>query len=403
MAVASRVFRRYLDQSTARRVVARLFWAMSRDQAKRVLNLRGEPSEDEVNQAYRARVHETIRKPGGVAGNEAELKDLNIAKDTLRGQFDRKDPGSGAPNAPEGPGRSQGRPPPPPREEEPPMPPPPPPDGEPFAAALHGLGNVDWKIATEGKGGSEPIYEEGFEPGNRKLYWLETDVFILVGRTDSHWVFAKLERRMHTRKDHRDKTVLVRWVAEKVTQPADKDLLKVGPKVIKGLREGAYRNARYAVIEGTLTEDNIAKKVRQSRLLFPDAVLGSGILGEGAPEPAGRKVQVELEPVLNREKYKAVQAAGTRDWHLAYDWFVHLNGKKSQLNDGEVDALSKTHLFIGVFGYDYSKGKKNLTKLRGSRFKMGPSFALRELARALDPGPTKDAVQRAADSFPEAK
>lgn len=404
MALARRVFRRFLDYETARRVVARLIWGMSRDRAKEVLQLprSGDPSDAEIDAAYRKLVRDAIRSNPGVAKNQEALKELNIAKDTLRGQFDRKNPGTG-PNAPEQ-GRQQNQyrpPPPPPRPSDKDWRPPPPPDGEPFAAALHGLGNVDLRIMTEGQRTSEPIYEPDWSRENTQgVYWRDTVDYILVGKTATHWVFAKLQQCTHSRRDVRAREIPARWTAMKVTMPVDKDVLKGGPKVIKALREGARRVAKFAVIEGTLTEENIARQVRSSRLSFLDAVIGSDILGSGASAPTNRKIQVELEPVYNRAKRQ--DAAELRallphmNWdHLEYDWFVFINGKKTQLNNGEVNTLARSSLLRLVFGYRYDKGKRNLTRL-----KKEPRFVLEELARVLDPGPTRDAVLKAAEAFP---
>lgn len=400
MAVAHRVSRRYLDQRTARQVVARLVWAMSRDQAKRVLKLpdNPEPSETDINRAYRALVTQAIRENPGAAADQTALTELNIAKDTLRGQFDRhrrEGPNAPEPSTPPN-SRTRER----PREEEAPPPDPPPvPPGDPFTVMFHSLGNVDWKIATGGAHKSEYIVESEGPP--RKGYWLESDDIILVGKTDTHYIFAKITRRHSSRQDHRDKTFFVRWEGFKMARPIDAhDLMKLAPKVIKGMREGAHGVAKFSVLEGTITEENIQKQVRRTRLSFPDAALGSGLLAEGGAEaPTDRKLQIELEPIQNREKWKAVKDSGAvGKWYRGYDWFVHVNGKKTQLNEDEVEGLERTYILSGVFGYDFKK-KINLTRLRGGRMKYGPKDALEQLAKALHPGPLRETVLKAAQAF----
>jgi hypothetical protein len=393
MPVARRVSRRYLDQQTARRIVGRVFWAMSRDEAKRTLKLPlgVEPSDEDIGKAYKALVRDAIRNDPEAAITQEALKDFNVAKDTLRGQFDRKAPGTG-PNAPESGGRAPTN----FRPEPPPSDPPPMPKGDSFTVAFHTLGNVEWKIATDGVYNEEVVVEDEGPP--RKIYWTLIEEVILIGKTDTHYVFAKLTQRTNSRKDYRDKTIYSRWESFKFVRPvADHNLLKLAPKVLKGMREGAHRRAQFTVLEGALTEQRLLNL--RGRLSLPDAIIGSGILAEGAPTPKGRKIQVELEPVFNQAKYTAMSRMS--EGHNAYDWFLYVNGKQHQLADHEVEGLKTTYLLSSVFGYDYRKGRVNLTRLKGTRMKMGPKASLDALAKSLDAGPVRDAVERASEAFPE--
>jgi|SRR5688572_2221641 len=394
MSVAPRVAQRFLDREIAARIASRTIRAMSRAEAKRVLRFPAgaEPTDAEISAAYQGLVRETIRKDPSAPITQEALKDLNIAKDTLRGQFDRKRPGDG-PNAPDGVPR---RPAPPPEPPPPPPTPPPMPEGEPFASALHGLGNVDWKIVTDGHVGETVNVEAEGPP--RLIYWTQQRDFILLGRSSSHYVFAKLTRVSNTRKDFRDKTTFSAWAATKVLRPIEgTNLPKVAPKIINEMRQGSRWRAKFTVLDSALTESKLDHL--RGTLPLADAILGSGILAEGTEMPTGRKLQVELEPVLNREKLKALKARGSRDWHHAYDWYLYLNGQKTQLSDEEVAGLDTHHVLAGVFSYDYENGKKNLTRLRGSGFKFGPKDALQQLAKALTPGPQRTAIEQAAAAF----
>lgn len=410
MSAAHRVFRRFIDQQAAGKVASRFLRAMSRDEAKRTLGIspRETPTAEEVTKRYRERIKETMRSSPDAAKSQEEFKDLNIAKDTLLGQFDRKEPGKG-PNAPET--RSPHHPPRQPpggfnpeddvRNKKQPEEPPPVPVGVPFAAALSGLGHVDWKILTTGHWGYDVLVESE-EP--RQVYFAYTAEFILMGRTDSHYVFAKMTRKINRRGTsvHEDKNVISRWDAFKSVIPLDRDLLKFAPKAIASLREQARGGrAKFMVIDGTLTEEKLSRF--RGNLSLPDAIAGSGILAEGANTSTlkGRKVQIEVEPILNRAKRDAWKASPdyneTRaDLHLAYDWFVYVNGKKHQLSDAELARLKKNYFLFALYSYDY-EGKKNLTRLRGSRlFKMSAKEALQKLAEALDPGPVRAAAEEAA-------
>jgi hypothetical protein len=413
MPTAQRVFERFLNREAARKLASRFVRAMSYDEAKRTLGIspRDNPSPDEVTKRYRERIKETMRTSPGAAKTQEEFKDLNIAKDTLLGQFDRRRP-DGSPNTPDAaPPSPRNGPRTPPgggfnpedefrrkKEEPAPMP-----EGVPFAAALSGLGNVDWKILTTGYWGYDVVVETE-EP--RTTYFAYTAEFILVGRTDSHYVFAKMTKKTNARgsSTYEVKDKFARWEAFKTGFPIERDLLKLAPKVISALRERARGGrTKFSVIEGTLTEDRMNNF--RGTLSLPDAVAGSGILADGANDSSlkGRKVQVELEPVHNKEKHKALRDSGSREWHHGYDWFVYVNGKKYELDEREVEGLQKTYILISVFSYDYDKGKKNLTRLRGTRMKMGPRAALEALAKALKSGPLKDKIQQVADSFPAEK
>jgi hypothetical protein len=233
------------------------------------------------------------------------------------------------------------------------------------------------------------------------VYLAYTADFILIGRTQSHYVFAKLTRKTNRRSSGNQKAEVARWQALKIERPDTADLLKLAPKVIVGLREKAHGGRpKFSVLDGTLTEDKL-EHIRGT-LSLPDAIIGSGILADDAPGVGGlkgRKVQIELEPVYSRDKHKVLKDNKAREWHLGYDWYLYINGKKSELNEREIEGLKKNHILSAVFSYDYGNGKKNLTRLRGGTMKFSPKEALEQLIKALDPGPARDAVAKAAEAF----
>lgn len=401
MPAAHRVIRRFLDQRAARNVVSRFVWAMSRDEAKRTLGIpKGETlSDDDIRRLYGQRVRAIMRSSPDAAKSQEEFKELNIAKDTLLGQFARKEPGQ--PNAPEGPGVK------PERDvvKKEPEPPPPTPEGVPFSSALSSLGNVDWKILTTGHWGYDVLVDEEGPP--IRTYFAHTSEFILIGRSTTHYVFAKLTRKRHVRGTGRQGEI-IRWDAFKTAVPLSHDLVKLAPKAIKSLRQEARMRPKFMVLEDQLTENKLEHF--RGTLSLPDAIAGSGILPESADATGveGRKVQIEVEPVLNQEKYKAWKADPTKRQfnHMAYDWYVYVNGRKTELSADEVMKLQKNHFLMAIFSYDYTKGKKNITRLKGggrNSLKPAAKESLGMLAQGLDAGPLRTIVEQAAEAAPEAK
>lgn len=408
MTVASRVSERFLDQETARRVAHRVLFAMSDSEAKKVLkfHVKDRPTREEINDKFRALVKQTIQQNPGAGADQAELRDLNIAKSTLLGELDRANWRPEDEHGNRAPVREV-------RKKEwtrvpnEPDEPPPVPEGEPFAAAMSGLGHVEWKIMTDGEYKYDVLVEPD-GPGKglvvvtaadevrRKVYFANRAEFILIGRDANHYVFGKLIRR-HNSRSNTGSAEVVRWLSSKEVYPLSKDLLKLAPKVVKELRGKGRRVAKFKVIEGTLTENDF--KHFRGTLSLPDAISGSGILAEGADTSAlqGRKTQVEIEPILNKEKWKAWKAnpALRADEHLAYDWVVYINGKKHALSENEVVRLKKNYFLFALYSYDY-QGKKNLTRLKGGGFKMPAKEALEKLAEGLDSGPVKSTVESAA-------
>ncbi len=414
---AHRVVRRFLDQRTARKVASRFVWAMSLQEARRILEIpKGEqPSDDEIRKLYSERIRKVIKDSPGARTDSEAFKELNIAKDTLLGQFESKRPGQ--PNAPEPDGVRRRDPRDDRRVDRDDDPPPPTPEGMPFSSALSSLGNVEWKILTTGHWGYDVLVdaqsdivkmaEDAREDARRSVYFAYVGEYILVGSTDTHYVFAKLTRRRNVR-NIGNKGEIIRWDSFKTAIPISENLVKRAPKVIEKLRGKTRGRPKFMVLEDKPTEERLEKF--RGTLSLADAIAGSGILPEGADTSGvdGRKAQVEVEPVLNREKFKAWKADPTKRQfeHMGYDWYIYVNGRKTELSADEVMKLQKNHFLMAVFSYDYSKGKKNITRLKGGgrrSLKPGAKESLGMLADGLDSGPLRTTVEQAAEAAPEAK
>jgi hypothetical protein len=392
---------------------------MSLQEARRILDIpKGdEPSDDEIRRLYSVRIREVIKDNPDAPMHSEAFKQLNIAKDTLLGQFDSKRPGQ--PNAPEpdgvrrrDPRDDRGR---VHRDNEPP---PPTPEGMPFSSALSSLGNVDWKILTTGHWGYDVLVdgesdlvklaEDTADDDPRRLvYFAYTGEYILIGSTNTHYVFAKLTRRRNVR-NIGNKGEIIRWDSFKTAIPISDNLVKRAPKIIQKLRENAHGRPKFMVLEDKPTEDKLEKF--RGTLSLADAIAGSGILPEGADASGveGRKAQIEVEPVPNREKYRTWKDDPSKRQfnHMAYDWYVYVNGRKTELSADEVMKLQKNLFLMAVFSYDYSKGKKNITRLKGGgrrSLKPGAKWSLTMLAEALDSGPLRTTIEQAAEAAPEEK
>ncbi len=414
---AHRVVRRFLDQRTARKVASRFVWAMSLQEARRILEIpKGEqPSDDEIRKLYSERIRKVIKDSPGARTDSEAFKELNIAKDTLLGQFESKRPGQ--PNAPEPDGVRRRDPRDDRRVDRDDDSPPPTPEGMPFSSALSSLGNVEWKILTTGHWGYDVLVdaqsdlvkmaEDAREDARRSVYFAYVGEYILIGRTDTHYVFAKLTRRRNVR-NIGNKGEIIRWDSFKTAIPISENLVKRAPKVIEKLRGKTRGRPKFMVLEDKPTEERLEKF--RGTLSLADAIAGSGILPEGADTSGvdGRKAQIEVEPVLNREKFKAWKADPTKRQfeHMGYDWYIYVNGRKTELSADEVMKLQKNHFLMAVFSYDYSKGKKNITRLKGGgrrSLKPGAKESLGMLADGLDSGPLRTTVEQAAEAAPEAK
>lgn len=385
MNIADRIAFKFREHYTARRVANRFFQkkAMSLAEAKQVLGfpVSSNPSDNEVNRAYRAKFIENRKLHPDSGGDPDVVKKLNIAKDTLQGKLRERHERYDRPsqNSPPGGWRDQDR------TQKKPDPPPPEPRGTSFQSAL--TPGVDWRLRS-----SQSYHYELESHPEGGFYRAIYQSWVLIGLAPSSYVALKITKISHT---GGGKT-LSKWQSVAMSIPFKTDLLKALPKVFKGmLDKGVHGQFKFSLLEGAPSEKELEKR---ETLSLKDALLGAELVSADVKGMKGRKIQIELEPVFNRERYKANPNLYRGANHfLAYDWFLYVNGKKTLLDESEVKALDKSMIFAGVWNYDYEKGKKNLTRLRGGRLKFKAKDALEIVAKCLRPGAAKDAVQAAAE------
>jgi len=155
---------------------------------------------------------------------------------------------------------------------------------------------------------------------------------------------------------------------------------------------------KFRVLDGTFHEKDLSIR---AGLSLKDAIIGSGAMPAESTGLKGRKMVVTVEPIQTKDSYKAykdyIAAGGSKqDTYRAYNWLVEVNGKGRSLDMAEVAALDKNYFLSAVFSYDYSKGRKNISNLRGGRMSAGAAEALKLLHKALHGGPLKEQVGEAA-------
>lgn len=363
---------------------------MSLSEAARLLGVSVSASPEEVNSAYRKKFIENRRLNPDLPGSDAETaKSLNIAKDTLLGVLR---PDRGTPQRPSPP-------PPPPKPEPKPEPEDfPVPEGVSYAEAISVAG-VQWYIGTYA--GMKTEYSR--TPSDRS-YAINKSSRILVGKNSSHYVIMKLTYVYHSgwtfSKEYANKG---RWVSIVSPFPLNGDkFLKVAPKVIKEMMDSPQK-PRYLVLENPHpTEAEVSRNLTKGRLTLKDALLGSGLITEAEDkELDNRKIQVELEPVFDRERYNATpKEKRIGNLYAFYNWYLYFNGRKVKtLDRNELDRLDKKHLFASIYDYNYDKGKVNLTRLRGGRLKYDAKTTLKYVAEALDAGPEKETLEKLSESM----
>lgn len=387
------------QRTSARHVAERYLVALSMAQAWETLGLnpRDNPSDAEINAAYRAKIRSLIQADPESVKDQVMMSPLNQAKDILLGNLR---PDRGGPYVP--PRRNQNKPPSPEGGWRPEdkvhkkaPDPPPVPEGAPFSSALGRAGSVTWKVGSPDGGYESKAYED-----DHGWYSLTRTGYVLLGETSSHYVVAKLVRiRSHRNDDYKLSLDVYRWELE-VAMPFPKTInfLKVVPKTLKEMVKSS--RVRFYVIDGALTEENLIK--RRGSLSLRDAILGSGLVDASEDKSLkGRKIQVEIEAFRNEDKLRAMRKEKARrnDWYLGYDWFLYLNGKKYELSASEVVNLGKSYLLMVLYkDGDYSKGKRNITRMRGGSFGLGAKDTLTQLAeKVIQSAAVKDVLLKAAD------
>lgn len=382
---------RVVNRFRARRVAARFQnrFAMSLSDAATLLGVSVSASPEEVNKAYRKKFIENRSIHPDSGGDATVARDLNIAKDTLLGLLR---PDRGTPQRPS--------PPPPPVERDPepdfdyPIP-----EGVSYAEAIS-KGGFQWYLGAYA--GFTTDYARVDPDKATTTYAIVQSSKILLGKNSSHYAILKITRVIHKRNVlSNDPKAQASWRALITTFPNQEKFLKVAPKVIKELA-GHTRQMKYYVFENHRPTEDALDKVSKGRLTLKDALLGSGLVSVSEDKALdNRKIQVELEPVFSDERYKnRTPDQRPVKTEFQYDWHLYFNGRKVKtLDQGEVERLSKKHVLLSLYDYDYDRGKKNLTRLKGGRFKYDAKTALKLLAEALNPGPEKETLEKLSESM----
>ena len=369
--------------------------AMSLAEAKDTLGFtpRSTPTNDEVNQAFRTKYIEN-RKTHPDSGGDPELATkLNVAKDTLQGKLrpDRGTPGYQPPRDTQREEEARKQHDEYKRKESKPTPPPP---GSSLSSALPS--GVDWRVL------SDSTYEqEWVTDDDGDAYQAVTRLSVAFGKNSSGYVAARISSVSHGRS--RVKSVTA-YTAQAMSFPAKVAFLKIAPKTVKEmLGKAAFRRPKFKVLSGTLASSDMTGFT----LSLKDAVLGSELVDASQDSSLkNRKIQVEIEPILDKARLKAWRASGAmknQKLYTVYDWILYINGKKSQLTPQEVEGIHNNSFIFVVYGYDYTKGRKNITKMRGGRMKASAAEGLKYLADGLKSGPAKQAVLLAAEQQTKVK
>lgn len=370
---------------TARRVVSRFIrQAMSYAEALDTLGFdrASHPSDSDINRAYRQKYIDNRRLHPDTGGDPTEAVKLNVAKDILSGKMkpDREAPGYRPPPRP-----TQNR----PQDREdryqqekarsewadknsPPKE-----DGESFRSAV---GGVDWKVcASVGNGTSD--YKVVNSPVGPMSYRSSKKSWLLIGKAQGRYVvqtITKSENRwsIYHSVDNSQRS----WSSHPLYLPETVDLLKVTPKIIKEM--GSKGRVKYAVVSGGIDEGMFDRL--SFTLALKDAVLGSGLVEATSTSMRGRIPQIELIPVRNIEKARSIpRTERGPGGAYAYDWYLSINGNKHELSREDVESLGRHHILMSIFNYDFTKGGRNISRLRGGFMKLDSVSALQQMAKAL--------------------
>lgn len=353
------------SRRVANRFYARLITAMSWGDALKTLdfNVGDNPSDTEVNKAYRKKYIENKQLHPDSGGDPDMAVKLNVAKDTLQGKLrpdrgtgpTRRRPGGDPPGGwqPEDNVRKQ-------RKERPPPPERPP--GDTFDGAMSRAGGVDWKISSG----------QGYTQTSSDGYVVYTHSWLLIGEASGHFVIARLTKTEHS---NTGGTSDPSWDMISVPVPKSVNFMKAAPKTIKELMTTAgYWKPKFEVLSSRPTEDFLGK-LHRGTLTFKNAILGSGMISEDQNKALkGQKIQVEVEPVKNKAKMDAIKDSRGRvmggDVWKGYDYVLYFNGKPYKLTDSEMVKKEMELFAWGVFGTSFKEfeRKKNLNRMRGTGY-----------------------------------
>lgn len=357
---AARVASRWFE---ARYAAIRL--AMSRDQAKEVLGFppHKNPTPEEIKSSWKARA---FRHHPDRGGSTEKMVQLNVAKDILEGKGratwePRKDPQPAKPAKPTYT--------------------PPTPDsvieGQDFGGAWADSGvpaDTEWKFV------SVPV---GMRIRDREPYYL---LWILYGQASGRHVFLALRKReaLTTTTSGSDNTVTqydLDWQSSALMYPLSTDLVKLAPRAIKQIANGwaiatKFKTpTRYYPWEAGRPTETLIEKVRfAGGVSLKTILLNTGVLGETSAADLGMKTTVEIITKSNpeREARMRAQKNGMANMADTLDFWIRVGGRKYGLSDASIQQFERV-VIPYILGWDLLRDgyTKNLTKMKGSRSRMG--------------------------------
>lgn len=378
---------------------ARLLISMSIPEAKQILGFppSSNPSPEEIAKAYKAKA---IANHPDKGGTHEKMVEINVAKDLLDGKG-KASPPQRSPGYPPGgwtpadevPRRQK-------QEIEDTI------KGEPFEAAW---GSSGAPAGTEWKFVSIPQWDWDVpgHPGHR--------VWVMYGQTDQKHVFVALKERGESAGgvwiDKKFTKIEEDWQSSMIDAPIAQNIAKIALKNIKSVASGwAESNLKFdtpnkfiAWPGGKPTKQIIEKIPRSGGAALKDILLGVGLLADEDPSIAGRKSVVEIYTKYSQEKVQKARANKNKYITIVdqYDFFIRINGKAEQLADDTVQKMTRI-IIPYVFNWEVTEGRpKNLTRLRGGRFKTGPADAIKEMVNCLtsEPSWVHIALEKAAEEY----
>lgn len=350
-------YNRAADQGY-RTLYARLFKAMSLEQAKRVLGLPlgAMPSEADVQKAFRQKAFENHPDRGG---DHQKMVEINVAKDLLT---PKKGPAA----------RPIGTPPPPKPE----------PKGQKFSEAKAGIPQgIEWKFCSDWAWSLSP--DPRFESNTNRT------AAVFYGQTDTQHIFVGVQLvASYTIED---------WAMTVTKYPIATDIQKLAPRALKSMFSDFDKvrsvkpPTKYYVFEGPFNEATVTRTRSVSR---GGVSLKAVLIGSGAT-PASevdQKYTLELSAESNRERgnewrrqnpNKPLYTSNLVLW----DFTLYVNGKGYVLTEATKNNLGE-NFFFGVYGNWDFRGRKNLTKLRGKFWGSGAYETIQRLSDALEGEPT---------------
>lgn len=323
---------------------ARLFFAMSMEQAKILLGFPpgSSPNRDEVTKAYRARIIENKGLHPDLGGDQTELVQLNVAKDTLIGQltpergYERPDPDVG--------GGGGGRWEPPPKEEV---------SFEEAKSKASIPTGVKWFFV------SEPA-SSGYSSDESMR---RATGYIFYGQTDQKHVFVVVE---HLQKE--DYYIgggpgIDIWSMRDFSYPrVEGEALQPAwlyGNIVKGFKMFKYVEKRFNSMVRALPEDwHFHEKIPYTKeVSIKHWLVNQGLVPEDDPSVVSRKNVVEL---VWHEKGLG---ADEKTWIS-----LIINGKEYELSQADTKKFLTPSKYRGIisaiFGnYFYNDSKKVLTRM----------------------------------------